>query len=1011
MRAVDPQTGGDRVFKRNQAATIMSRVVVPLLITTVVQSVLIMSMFAINGVFDQLRENALSMLSERTQNKYQSLGTEMSLNWAYLISTEEKVLTIIKQTLIDESKMFEDIQTDAALNATLSQRITQELIDRMRNNDTTGIFVILNGIGVVGKPETYAGVYLRDTDPYSDAVDNSDLHVLRALPPLTRALKLSLDSFWQASFTFPGGEANPENDYFYKPLQSAKGGQHDKRLHDGYWSSLFQINGEDDGAVITYSEPLVNEAGFVYGVIGVEVNEDYLISLLNQGEFARSNRGCYFLGVTEDGGQTYRKVTTGGTKYKQFFRSEDQVLTPVKGAVDGRISVKSTRTDEMLRGQVFALKLYPSNTVFSNQQWVLIGMEDETTLFAFLQTVRTLFFLSTAFAILFGAAASLFTGRGIVRPITRLVSSLQNSDPNEQLTLYKTNIAEIDRLADAIQALNRDVIEAAGRLSKVLSLAGLSVGVFEIREDSDMAYCSDGVFSLLGREDLHTKNNLIPMATYQEMVAQIMENKVEDSVYRLRMQEGERFVRIKRMKDQHGIVGTVMDVTAELEDRRRIERERDHDLLTGILNRRAFESSAEALFIQNRAELGVAVLIMLDLDNLKYLNDTYGHDCGDGYIRSFAQSLRLFGTQRALMARRSGDEFYVLLYGGPTKEAVRERFLSAWNGILACTYRLPDGTQYKMRVSAGVAWYPDDALTLAQLIHYADFAMYKVKRSSKGTLEEFNLRDYSEESFLISGRDALDRLIDQQLIRFAVQPILSARTGEVYGFELLMRTNVRELPDPLTVLRLANAEGKLQHIERLTWMKGLETVKTLMGNRSTPPNVLFFINSIANQVLNSEDEELIETRYGSLLSRLVIEVTEGEKNDKSCTQRKLTFVHSHGGRIAIDDYGTGYNSEMALMQMNADIVKLDISFVHGVDTDKDKQTLIQNLISYAKQRGIAVLAEGVETRDEMRTLIRFGVDYLQGYYLGQPQYQPMNPDKLLLREIRGIIGETAERDE
>ncbi|MEA5144737.1 MAG: EAL domain-containing protein, partial [Candidatus Limiplasma sp.] len=96
--------------------------------------------------------------------------------------------------------------------------------------------------------------------------------------------------------------------------------------------------------------------------------------------------------------------------------------------------------------------------------------------------------------------------------------------------------------------------------------------------------------------------------------------------------------------------------------------------------------------------------------------------------------------------------------------------------------------------------------------------------------------------------------------------------------------------------------------------------------------------------------------------------------------------------------------EMALMQINADIVKLDISFVHNVDTDPDKQALIQNLIRYARERGIAVLAEGVETREEMRTLIRFGVDYLQGYYLGAPQYQPMNPDKMLRREIRRIAG-------
>ena len=998
--------------RQKQTATIVSRIVVPLLITVMVQSVLIIVMLSINGVFSQIRENSLSMLAERTQNKYQSLYTEMSLNWSYLMGTEEKVNRIVQDTLLAQNKDYGDIKTDATLNAALSQSVAGELISRMRENDTTGIFIVFNGIGVVGKPDTYAGFYVRDTDPYTDSADNSDLHVLRGLPPLTRALGLSLDSFWQASFTFPDGVSNSENDYFFEPLNASIDGIARDRLHDGYWSTPFNINGEDDGAVITYSEPLINENGEIYGVIGVELNEDYLIAVLNQGEFARTNRGCYFLGVTADEGKTYRRITTGGAKYKQFFKADDQVLTPLEPAVDERIRVKSTRNDEIIYGAVFPLKLYPTNTAFARQQWVLIGMEDETTLFAFVESIRGLFVLAALMAAALGAVVSLLTGRAIVRPIVRLVNSLKTSNPNRPLNLERTGITEIDQLADAILTQNRNVNEAAGRLTRILKLAGLPVGVFEMRNDSDTAYCSDGFFAMLGYADAKGQNsNFIPVKRCQEIVNAAMANRVEESVYRIFTREGERYVRIKRLQEEQATLGTILDVTAEMADRMRIERERDHDLLTGILNRRAFEADAEALFTQKSQSLGIAAVIMLDLDNLKFLNDNYGHDCGDGYIRAFAESLRLFGQEKSLVARRSGDEFYVLLYGGQSKEELRQRIRRAWAGILNSKYILPDGTPYKMRVSAGIAWYPDDAKTLVQLIHYADFAMYKVKRNAKGTLEEFNQREYSEESFLINGRDALDRLIDQQLVRFAVQPILSARTGEVYGYELLMRTNVRELPDPLTVLRLANAEGKLQFIERLTWMKGLETIRALLQNRATPTDAKFFINSIANQALTSEDERIVAENFAGILPRLVVEVTESEKNVESCTLKKLTFVRAHGGMIAIDDYGTGYNSEMALVHISADIVKVDLSFVHNVDTDTDKQALIQNLISYAKQRGIAVLAEGVETKDEMRTLIRFGVDYLQGYYLGAPQYQPMSPDKQLKREIRRVVGEAEWQDD
>jgi len=221
---------------------------------------------------------------------------------------------------------------------------------------------------------------------------------------------------------------------------------------------------------------------------------------------------------------------------------------------------------------------------------------------------------------------------------------------------------------------------------------------------------------------------------------------------------------------------------------------------------------------------------------------------------------------------------------------------------------------------------------------------------------------------------------------------------------------VRELPGPGTVLKLANAEGKLPHIERLTWFKGLEAAKALLSDNPVIKNPLFFLNSIANQAINAEDERLVEEMYGPLLHRLVVEVTESERNDRECTDRKIRFVKSHGGKIAIDDYGTGYNSELALVKISADIVKLDMSFVRDVDTDVDKQTLIRNLISYARQRGIAVLAEGVETAAEMNTLIRFGVDYLQGYYFGHPQYQPEAVEERLVLEIRQAFETASAQD-
>ena len=174
----------------------------------------------------------------------------------------------------------------------------------------------------------------------------------------------------------------------------------------------------------------------------------------------------------------------------------------------------------------------------------------------------------------------------------------------------------------------------------------------------------------------------------------------------------------------------------------------------------------------------------------------------------------------------------------------------------------------------------------------------------------------------------------------------------------------------------------------------------MLTNRTMPTGVFFFLHTIPGVKLSAQDEQLIGERYGHLLPRLVISITEQEVLSPDCLREKLIFFHGHGSRIAIHEYGAGPDSALALKLTDAEIVKLDMAYVHGIDTDGDKQDRVRALMALAREHGAAVLAQGVETREEMRMLIRLGVDYLQGYFLGQPQYQPMNVDKQLKREIR-----------
>lgn len=976
--------------KRNK--TIFLRILLPLLLVAVLQTGVLFGLLWGDGVFEQLHDNATDMLSERTQNKHQSLQSDMTSKWTFLSSTTETVQRQISAALWNLNKTDEDIHTDASLNASLVSEVAGDLITRLRGNGTTGVFLVLDGPGIQGQANTRSGIYIRDADPTNASADNSDLLLLHSLPPLSRALDLSLDSYWKAVFSLDG-----PSDYWNLPIQKAKAGGATNPVHYGYWCGPFSPGGEGDPMVITYALPLILDNGNVIGALGVELSLNYLVTYLNNGEYAHSGNTSYFLGYTLDEGKTYQRVVTAGAKFKQFFNASTDVISPREPTVDGIAEWISPRNGEIVYGSVFPLHLYNPNTPFVNEQWALIGMQDAETLFAFGNRFAQLMELTMGLSLLLGVLMAFLSARGVVLPITRLVAKLRHTAPDEPLLLPPIGISEIDTLADSITSLNQNVMENASRISKIITLTGLPVGVFELRDDSEAAFCSDGFFTLLSCEKPVASGNLVPKSTCEHLVGIALQNPIEDDIYRIDAHDGERYVRIKQQRDAHGVIGTILDMTSEVRSRRRLEHERDYDLLTGILNRRAFESRAEDLFAQKN--VGMGALLMLDLDNLKFLNDTYGHDCGDAYIQLFAKGLEQFQSERCIVARRSGDEFYVLFHGYPSRTEIHCLLREIWPRVIRNTLPLPDGSSYRMRASGGIAWCPDDANDLITLIRYADFAMYRIKHSAKGMVGEFDLSVYQKESYLLNARAALDRLIDEHLLHYAYQPLVDAHTGEVMEYELLMRSDVDEFSSPDEILQLAKSQGKLHSIERLTWQLALQSAQEMQSRGILHPDVKVFVNSIANQKINKAEEQELSLQYGDLLPRVVMEVTESEDNNMAFTHDKLAFIHEHGGGVAIDDFGTGYNSELALMQIRAEYVKLDISFVRGVDHDTDKQALIRNLISYAKQRGIAVLAEGVETKAEMLTLIGFGVDYLQGYYLGRPERLPAQPSEEHRQEI------------
>lgn len=393
------------------------------------------------------------------------------------------------------------------------------------------------------------------------------------------------------------------------------------------------------------------------------------------------------------------------------------------------------------------------------------------------------------------------------------------------------------------------------------------------------------------------------------------------------------------------------------------------------------------LFSHSVRNLLVMAALLTDLDNLKTINDTYGHDWGDQYLRQTGRCLAASTPPGTLSARLSGDEFMLLLYGYDSRDAVREELEKLRAALQDSASILPSGSELHISISGGVAWYPEDSTDFNTLKKYADFAMYQVKHSRKGEMKEFDIGMYNQEAYAMQTRNEFEQMLRDQAVSYHFQPIFSARNGRAIAYEALMRPEMPTLRSPLTVMKLARELNRLYDIEHITLFKASSAFEKLKERGLIREDSLLFINSIASVSLNDTDWRDYRGRFPELARKLVVEITEEEELDTAQLERKRTVLGA-SGTFALDDYGSGYSNGSSLLTIAPRYVKVDISIIRSIDTNTDKQQFLTSLVDYARPRNILVLAEGVETTAELRKVLELGVDLLQGYCLARPAAIP-----------------------
>jgi diguanylate cyclase (GGDEF)-like protein len=437
-------------------------------------------------------------------------------------------------------------------------------------------------------------------------------------------------------------------------------------------------------------------------------------------------------------------------------------------------------------------------------------------------------------------------------------------------------------------------------------------------------------------------------------------------------------------------------------DRARIDSLRDG--LTGLGNHRAFQEELDEQIVVARESQRPFSLLYLDLDNLKSTNDSHGHAAGDDLLKAASRILTANLRRGDRGFRIGGDEFAAVLVDCPADEAV-----TIGRRILAAALNAGSGTYgiEAFSMTIGVSEYPQLAADRQQLLHQADAALYWGKRHGRTDVQLFDPSRHG----MADDRRSLDELAAAvslvaagQRLMPVYQPLYSLRTGEVLGYEGL----VRPAPDSGfanagALFVAAEATGHTVELD----LASLETV--LAGAHALDSSRYLSVNlsprSLEAEAFSPFEVLAIARRHGVDPERIVVELTEREAvEDMERLRAALAALRRHGVRIAADDVGAGNAGLRLLTEIHFDILKIDLSLVRAGTASQSSDAILRALRDVAQRRGQTIVAEGVETPEQLAIVMGLGFDSAQGFLLQRPA-PVMNAEALDLVRLSGGSGQ------
>jgi diguanylate cyclase (GGDEF)-like protein/PAS domain S-box-containing protein len=439
-----------------------------------------------------------------------------------------------------------------------------------------------------------------------------------------------------------------------------------------------------------------------------------------------------------------------------------------------------------------------------------------------------------------------------------------------------------------------------------------------------------------------------------------------------------------------GVVLNARDIGERLRLEEQLTRQAFHDGLTGLANRALFRDRLDQALARSERSRDALAVLLIDLDSFKQVNDSLGHDAGDDLLQQLAERFAAMVRPSDTLARLGGDEFALLLEGVTKAQAV------AVAGRLLEQAAEPvriAGRELALSASIGVVVHPGGSGDSAELIRHADVAMYAAKETGPGRLEVFRYEMAREVGELLGMEHELRLALQRDEFVVHYQPEVALDTGAIVGAEALVRwqSPTRGTVPPGQFVPLAEASGLIVAIGEHVLREACQQAAQWSREGLLSERFVTWVNVSAKQLAGAGLADVVEdalTAAGLAPERLGLEVTEtaiveqGEAAERA--RIELERLHDLGVRIAIDDFGTGFSSLGQLRHFPIDVLKVDRSFVHGVEHDAKDAAIAANLVSLAHALGLVAIAEGIESDGQLDAFRELGCDEAQGFLFARP---------------------------